>query len=1136
MGGDKNNVVEYFIDAFSMKKGELVPEENDKRMAFLHEKEKDIELCNIVLTDRADYDKYRESLYVDKEAYMQKQTEVMKESVNAVHKARDNYDKINDEFKLYGKYYDRIDNLEKEIKKLDKQIAEEEKSPDREAEEHYINLLKEQKEEYQYDINKIKDEDLYKKSIPVKEALDKSKNEYLAKIDEQIALDKRQKNELEVKQKEIEDNLAKRPESYKKKLPEEKWVEIETSINKGNDQYTLDTFMRAEDRFISIKRDMANESVKLLKEDIDKYNRRHVEPVMKLTDYIYSNARQGRPLTNEAVTDYINKNMKDEKQYLYEDYPDMASNPIGAVNNPANQHKLLINYQQSMRMEEICDYMTSKAISIDDNLTDENRRDMDAIAARDYIVEMIEYKQNPKEYMTRVDKGSRAFFGYVEKASLISQAEAGKQLHTYDEAMAVATGKCRDSAEWFRTIKAKTYTLTPDWKDAKDLKDKEEDKEEDTEEVEFSKVWKKHRYDRLDSDLKQMAQCYDAITAYGGNLDMVEADCKKMRSTIDSIKKNVEQNRSSRQLYTHIGAMENLLFEIDIRREQYDKDREKENYFQNIERTDNSQGLAGMDKADIRNAGFSMQEEITSLEKKQEDMLFDEHLVGAHERERFMNEIKISVLKTKAENIRAAIDTDKKILEPLQAGLDKRSLDEKNAVIEEIKEHNNFIKKLDKEMDEYLDFKVDEIKAAMKGDGAGLAPINEAALSKEQIDRIRQGIVESDEMYISMKEIRARVSNEIDSYHSRENLAESLTEKLRKNNEEYDKCMNDIEALETRQLEILKEQGLEQAKHLDVEHELNSMDIGYDNIYEKTAMVKKYEKEISEKQKEYSNLNEADKKGERGNLLGEEIEALQNRIEDAEDDINRAYATVNSSQNRMLRSFSNKEPVTEEDKQNRDKLEKVQENVNNELMIEDLKDKKQVYAKAENTFHSYVKTRDAVGAKLKEIKAVLDKNTKKDDTPLYTTMKNALTSAIDKVSKAKSMKDMHDALQSLKPSTDLYIKERDSFFKFSTVGANRVVAAKNIRGVIESFSNIYKDNDNRIKAISEKNDTIGKQYGYSRENKPTKQIDKSFKELLNNPNVLDKMQKSRSMRLDKAREKYKKEIEKDIKKDMEKGM
>ena len=58
---------------------------------------------------------------------------------------------------------------------------------------------------------------------------------------------------------------------------------------------------------------------------------------------------------------------------------------------------------------------------------------------------------------------------------------------------------------------------------------------------------------------------------------MVGNDCKTMRDTIEHIRKNVEQNRSSRELYTHIGAMENLLFEIDIRKENYDKDREKEN-------------------------------------------------------------------------------------------------------------------------------------------------------------------------------------------------------------------------------------------------------------------------------------------------------------------------------------------------------------------------------------------------------------------------------------------------------------------------------------------------------------------------------------------------------------------------------
>ena len=82
--------------------------------------------------------------------------------------------------------------------------------------------------------------------------------------------------------------------------------------------------------------------------------------------------------------------------------------------------------------------------------------------------------------------------------------------------------------------------------------------------------------------------------------------------------------------------------------------------------------------------------------------------------------------------------------------------------------------------------------------------------------------------------------------------------------------------------------------------------------------------------------------------------------------------------------------------------------------------------------------------------------------------------------------------------------------------------------IIDCFSGIYKDNEDRINAISEKNEIIGKQFGYSKENKPTKKIDKSFKELLDNPSILDKVQKNRRVRLDKEREKYRKEIEKDI--------
>ena len=1028
------------------------------------------------------------------------------------------------EYELCKQKENRIAELENQLHTLDEQIDEENRKNAKEEKldeekEFYIDFLKERKEECLLEIYRIREEE--NRISDLEEALEEKKKEYLGKIAEQKMLDEKQKEELSKKQEEINAKLAANAESYKHNRPEEKWVEIEMSINEGNDQYTVETFKRAQDRVTSLKKEIANESVNLLKEDIKEYYHRRVEPIMKVTDYIYSYARQGRTLTNEDIADYINSNMGDVKEYMYKDFPDMMTNPKDAINNPANQHKVLKHYQQTLRMEGVCDYMSSNSIGINDDLSKDVKREMNTLVNKDYISDILEYKEDTREFIIPLDKGARMFFTFAEKASLVSQAKEGKELHTYDDAMAVATEKCRADAEWFKTIKAKTYSLVP----VENPKDSEG--EIDT------KAWNKVRYDTLDSDLKRMAKCYESIKRYGGNLDMVGNDCKTMRDTIEHIRKNVEQNRSSRELYTHIGAMENLLFEIDIRKENYDKDREKENFFQNIEKTNNSLGLAGMDKADIKNAGNNMQDEIISLEKKQEELLFDEQLVGTNEKERFLNDIKLSVLKTKAENLKAVIETDKEILEPIKKRL-KRTPEEEKFIVNSINESKDYITMLSNEMAEYLDFKVDEIKAAMKGDGDKLPEIDESELTNEQIARIRQGIMESDEIYLSMKEMHDRISQEKGSYRVNEELAVGLTNKIAKNSEEYDKCQKEIERLAKRQLEILESQGFSKDADennllkMDIDFDISKLDINYDNVFEKAAMVMEYENQINEKKQEYSKLNDEEKTGEKGRLLNEQIKELQLSKDDANDDINRAYADINETKNNMFRSFLDNESLTEEDKKYKAKLEKFQENVKNDLRIDELTEKRKEYDKAENTFHSHVKAKDIVVKKLNEIKEVLDKNTKKDDTELYTSMKNAFDTAKDKVSKAKSMKEINDALQPLKAPTEQYIRERDSFFKFSSVGANRVVAAKNIRGVIDSFSGIYKDNEDRINAISEKNEIIGKQYGYNRENKPTKKIDKSFKELLDNPSILDKVQKNRRMRLDKEREKYRKEIEKDI--------
>lgn len=1131
MGEEKNKVVDFFIEAFEMKEEELVPKPGDKRLDFLPEKNQGIELCNSVLAYKPDYEVSEKTSAEERAAFVSKQQEDMLKMINGVNEAKDVYDKINGKFAPFRHIYDESNQ---KIAELQNQIGELEKKDTKEQNTGEVSLhsVEELKKDLQQEINNIKDVDDYKEALKINKDLEEKKQVYLSAIEEQNKLAKKQKDDLKKKQEEIDADLETKAASYKdvwlkENGEKESWEKVKTSINEGRDQFLADTFKRAVEKIHSLKKEIADESAKIFKEDISTYYNHHVEPIMKVTDYIYSYARQGRTLTNEDIADYINSNMpKEVKEDMYKDFPDMMTNPKDAINNPANQYKTLKKYQQTLRMEAICDYMSSNSIGINDDLSKDAKGEMNTLVNKDYISDILEYKEDTREFINPLDKGARMFFTFAEKASLVSQAKEGKELHTYDDAMAVATEKCRADAEWFKTIKAKTYSLVP----VENPKDSEG--EIDT------KAWNKVRYDTLDSDLKRMAKCYESIKRYGGNLDMVGDDCKTMRDTIEHIRKNVEQNRSSRELYTHIGAMENLLFEIDIRKENYDKDREKEIFFQNIEKTNNSLGLAGMDKADIRNAGGYMYEEIMSLEKKQEELLFDEQLVGTNEKERFLNDIKLSVLKTKAENLKAVIETDKEILEPIKKKLDKRTSEEEKFIVNSINESKDYISMLSNEMAEYLDFKVDEIKAAMKGDGDKLPEIDESEFTNEQIARIRQGIMESDEIYLSMKEMHDRISQEKGSYRVNEELAAGLTNKIAKNSEEYDKCQKEIERLEKRQLEILESQGFSKGKNkdadennlsrMDIDFDISKMDIDYDNVFEKTAMVMEYENEINEKKQEYSKLNDEEKTGEKGRLLNEQIKELQLSKDDANDDINRAYADINATKNEILSSFSDNESLTEEDKKYKAKLEKFQENVRNDLRIDELTEKRKEYDKAENTFHSHVKAKDIVVKKLNEIKEVLDKNTKKDDTELYTSMKNAFDTAKDKVSKAKSMKEINDALQPLKAPTEQYIRERDSFFKFSSVGANRVVAAKNIRGVIDSFSGIYKDNEDRINAISEKNEIIGKQFGYSKENKPTKKIDKSFKELLDNPKILDKVQKNRRMRLDKEREKYRKEIEKDI--------
>ena len=83
-----------------------------------------------------------------------------------------------------------------------------------------------------------------------------------------------------------------------------------------------------------------------------------------------------------------------------------------------------------------------------------------------------------------------------------------------------------------------------------------------------------------------------------------------------------------------------------------------------------------------------------------------------------------------------------------------------------------------------------------------------------------------------------------------------------------------------------------------------------------------------------------------GRLLNEQIKELQLSKDDANDDINRAYADINETKNNMFRSFLDNESLTEEDKKYKAKLEKFQENVKNDLRIDELTEKRKEYDKA----------------------------------------------------------------------------------------------------------------------------------------------------------------------------------------------
>ena len=174
MGEEKNKVVDYFIEALEMEE----KEPDDRRMIFLYEKNREIELCNTIFADKAKYDAYEKTLTEEKNAVVLEQQKALLDSINVVNEAKSDYDKINEEYELCKQKENRIAELENQLHTLDEQIDEENRKNAKEEKldeekEFYIDFLKERKEECLLEIYRIREEE--NRISDLEEALEEKK-------------------------------------------------------------------------------------------------------------------------------------------------------------------------------------------------------------------------------------------------------------------------------------------------------------------------------------------------------------------------------------------------------------------------------------------------------------------------------------------------------------------------------------------------------------------------------------------------------------------------------------------------------------------------------------------------------------------------------------------------------------------------------------------------------------------------------------------------------------------------------------------------------------------------------------------------------------------------------------------------
>lgn len=235
---------------------------------------------------------------------------------------------------------------------------------------------------------------------------------------------------------------------------------------------------------------------------------------------------------------------------------------------------------------------------------------------------------------------------------------------------------------------------------------------------------------------------------------------------------------------------------------------------------------------------------------------------------------------------------------------------------------------------------------------------------------------------------------------------------------------------------------------------LDAFDILSDAVQEHRAMKSQKQIQLNSLQKEYDELSEEDKNGEKGETLKNDMNGLREGIEDLNQNIvQRTKGMENSLQSlnpQLLELFVNTEAKRETMLESKQRLEEA----NGKIKAPEFQIRKML----EN--------------KIKDIRDQFNKIPDSGKSEYYKNMYNSLVKAEIGLSRANTMADMKNVLDQAKGPVNTYVSKRDSLIKWSTTGAERINNAKEAKGMLDAFDRVYEAFNEKEKQAQEKGQKV----------------------------------------------------------------